>query len=185
MTYELPTTQYGPREQTSPEKWATQVQEITTALIKEGLDEYKQVRLFRVPPVPPVKLVLVDAYPCVQDPAGIIGHTFTFTLEKICNYYSLAPTDTEEEFHEEFLSKAVKVASEISTIVNFLIREQAKKFGFDYKRELDRVSAIDIFSTQEGTPNLKINVVKNVSTLDPDGVIMGWIAYKFFFACGY
>jgi len=53
-----------------PEKWATQVQEITTHLIKEGLDEYKKVRLFRVPPNPPVKLEL-DAYPSVQDPTGI------------------------------------------------------------------------------------------------------------------
>lgn len=175
MSYERPTTQSG------PEKWATQVQEIIIALIKEGLDEYKQVRLFRVPPSPPVKLVL-DAYPSVQDPAGIMGHTVT--LEEICNYYSLAPTDTEEGFHEELLSKAVKVASEISTVVNFLIREQAKKFGLNYKRQLDRVSAIDIFTTKDDTPNLKINVVQNVSTFEPDGATRGWISYQFFFACG-
>src|SRR5208337_739486 len=140
MTYELPTTQLDPPQ------WATQVREIIIGLAEEGLDEYKKVRLFRVPPIPPVEFVAA-ALPSVQDPAGI---GVAFTLEEISNYYTLDLTRTNEEFTEELLSKSAKIAREISTVVDFLIREKTKQFGFDYKRQLNRVSAIDIFTKQDG-----------------------------------
>jgi len=169
-----------PTTQSGPERWATQVHELVTSRVKEGLDEYRHARLYRLPSIPPV-VFTPDEIPTVQNP---VGYSPTFTLKEISNYYTLELTRTDEEFQEELLSKSVRVANEISTIVNFLIREQAKEFGFfDYKRQLDKVSAVNIFKKLDDQPNLKLNVANSVSAWDSDGATMGWIAYKFLFAC--
>jgi hypothetical protein len=145
------------------------------------MDEYKKVRLCCLPETY-CKLFVPDLSLYASNP---LGEAPTFLLEEYSNYYDLKPTNTDEEFQEELLSKAAKVSIEIATTVDFLIRKQAQTLGIDHKRNLDRLYATHLYVRSDGSPNFKVRVVKSACFSNPDGQESeGWISYKFLFACG-
>lgn len=146
---------------------------IVRATISSQLDEYNSTQKFSLDnPTPPTWANNVEDH-----------WVRRYKLEEYMNYFELDPV-AEEDFEAEVLSKSLKAAREIAFTVDFQIRRQARKYGTQWRYDLKRLHAIELFKKADGTPNLKLNFVNSTSTIEMDAPIVGWIAYKFLFACG-
>lgn len=116
--------------------------------------------------------------PSFQIP-GLIANSTGMVLEEIADYRELDPLGGLEDA-EKIVDK---LSNDAAVIVEFLIRQQT---GYS-NREAVNLYVTDLFERQNRIPNLNINICTNVpmSVADPCAVISGWIAYRFYFACGF
>lgn len=154
--------------------WAETLDKIVRATIESELNEYNSTQKFDLPNEATTTWGIAYYTP---------AETRRYKLEEYMNYFELDPV-AEEDFEAEVLSKSLKAAQEIAFTVNFLIRTQARQFGPSLMRNLKHLHATELFKKADGSENLKLNFVKSTSVMDPDAPLLGWIAYKFLFACG-
>jgi hypothetical protein len=181
---------------TSIPHWAISLDEITKHHIRKNLREYYEAKTFKIPAKPCKPQFVFYTKPIFDD----LTLKSPFTLEEYSNYTELKPTDTEEEFQEEILNKSVKMGIEIAHAVDFLIREHVRRHftgqrhdGTNWKETIKHLWVSDLFSKEKGPddsyelefPNLNLYFCQNFSTIEVDSSYLGWVAYKFFFACGF
>lgn len=154
--------------------WAETADKIVRATIESHLDEYNSTQKV---------IIQKPTFGAFSQPIADSGIRQT-KLEEYKNYFHFDQV-SEEDFEAEVLSK---VAREIAFTVDLLVRRQAQKSGAQWKLELKRLSATDLFMKADGNPNLKLYFVKDAPTYwnpaDPFRQMRGWISYKFLFACG-
>lgn len=78
-----------------------------------------------------------------------------------------------------------KLGQEAAFSVEFLLRQEAQKYGC--QKNVRNIYVSDIFEFIDSSANLQVRVVTNapLSVGDPAALIPGWVSYKFHFACGF
>lgn len=153
---------------------------IAHATVCENLVEYKRAGVIRLEPTGMYdSTILVDK--------SDDSRTYYTSVFEYMNWLPLDPTYTYDvdDMYAEFLSKTVKLAREVSSVVENQIRFTAQVNPLfsksDWRIKVPDMKMLDIFTKTDGSENLKFNFVSNVSGLDSEA-ILGWVAYKFKFA---
>ena len=137
---------------------------------KENLNLYWQARKFKVEG-PKVALL--------SEPKK-----YQTEVEEISNWENFS-TSSYPVPDLELERIVIKLSIEAALSVEIFLRKFAAKNG--NAKDVRNVFVTDLFERADGTPNLKVNIVINapLSVTDPAGLVPGWVAYKFFFACGF
>lgn len=103
---------------------------------------------------------------------------------EICNWETLA-SETAHHPNAKVETLVEFFGAEVASSVEFMIRQEAAKYG--NHKDVRNLIVVDIFHRSDGSPNLNLNVVTNApcSVADPAALIPGWVSYKFHFAVGF
>ena len=143
--------------------------------LRSGLDLYWQARKFELSNHTHAPS-LVSKYSGSYEPVPVI---------EIANWKNFAIPPDKTVVNTEIEEIAVELGTEAAGAVEFLLRQEAAKSGS--QKNVQNIYVSDIFERADGSSNLGVTVVLNtpLSVADPCGMLPGWIAYRFHFACGF
>lgn len=102
------------------------------------------------------------------------------TVEQICNFKNYKDAHDTEDLK----NITRNLATEAGHLVDGLIRmEHGKNRDGGDLHNTQATRVIDVFEHADGRPNLNFMYVTNTPTMDPGATLVGWIAYRFYFAC--
>ncbi len=160
---------------------ATQVKYLNEFAIDNvcaNLVEYNRTNKFRMEPTEQYDdTLLVKKSDNFSDYLSVYEYT---------NWINIATTYDVEDMQAEFIKATVKLSREIASVVENMIRFMAQSnpsiLG-NWRTKVPGLTAIDLFSKTDGSPNLKFMFVSNVPLgLEIDNPVLGWVSYKFKFS---
>jgi hypothetical protein len=104
---------------------------------------------------------------------------------EIANYeefHSVPVLKTEVYYHEVVTKLAVEAAITVEALIRIRAIQAARN-----SHNMTNLLVTDLFEMQDGKPNIRLNMVLNapIGVSNPEGSMIGWASYKFYFAVGY